>query len=403
MTKMLFWMAFLCLWATASIAAPTATDHPTAYALQLSAYARQADAEKAASLLEDKGVDAYVTTNQKGLYVVRAGNHGSRLEAKEEGARLKADHAIGSFLVVAVRAPESDDASAAPTATDHPTTYALQLSAYARQADAEKAASLLEDKGVDAYVTTNQKGLYVVRAGNHDSRLDAKKEGARLKAERAIGNFLVVAVRSSEPAEAVVAPDETVTSETVQGQEDPPTVTETESPDPASVVATAETQTPSAKDKPAEVPAKASAKAQMVAAFEAMANQPMAPHPPGFRAAQIALDYIGVKYRWGGMSVEKGMDCSGFVKTVYALCGINLPRTSAEQYHRGKPVKSDELAVGDMVFFGTKKRVNHVGIYIGDGKIIHAPRSKKTIRISSMQEGYLRKKFMGARRLLLGE
>lgn len=403
MTKMLFWMAFLCLWASVSIAAPTATDHPTAYALQLSAYARQSDAEKAASLLEDKGIAAYVTTNQKGLYVVRAGNHGTRLEAKEEGDRLKADHTIGSFLVVAVQPSESDDTIAAPTATDNSKTYALQLSAYARQADADKAASLLEDKGVDAYVTTNQKGLYVVRAGSHDSRLEAKEEGDRLKAEHTIGSFLVVAVRPSESDDTISAAENTVIPETMQAQENSPTGAETESSAPASVVATAETPTPSAKDKPAGVTAKASAKAQMVAAFEAMANQPMAPHPPGFRAAQIALDYIGVKYRWGGMSVEKGMDCSGFVKTVYALCGINLPRTSAEQYHRGQPVKSGELAVGDMVFFGTKKRVNHVGIYIGDGKIIHAPRSKKTIRISSMEEGYLRRKFLGARRLLLGE
>ncbi len=292
---------------------------------------------------------------------------------------------------------------AAPDTTDTPKAYALQLSAYAHQSGADRAASLLKDKGLDAYVTTNQKGLYVVRAGNHGSRLEAKKEGARLKAEHVIGNFLVVATLSTEPANTTVPTEESVTTETPQVQEELPAATEPESPAPALGVAPDEPSTPPAKDKQEGVRAKTSTKSQMAAAFEAMANQPMAPHPPGFRAAQIALDFIGVKYRWGGMSVEKGMDCSGFVKTVYALCGINLPRTSAEQYRHGQPVKSGELAVGDMVFFGTNKRVNHVGIYLGDGKIIHAPRSREKIRISSMEEGSLRRKFLGARRLLLGE
>ncbi|MGE4542987.1 MAG: NlpC/P60 family protein [Pedobacter sp.] len=292
---------------------------------------------------------------------------------------------------------------AAPDPAAAPKAYALQLSAYARQSGAEQAASLLKDKGLDAYVTTNQKGLFVVRAGNHGSRLEAKKEGARLKAEHIIGSFLVVATNAPEPADTTAPPEESVTAETPQVQEELPAAMETASTDSALVVETTEIPAPPAKDKREEVTVKTSTKAQMLAAFEAMANQPMAPHPPGFRAAQIALDFIGVKYRWGGMSVEKGMDCSGFVKTVYALCGINLPRTSAEQYRHGQPVKSDELAVGDMVFFGTNKRVNHVGIYLGDGKIIHAPRAKDKIRISSMEEGSLRRKFLGARRLLLGE
>lgn len=292
---------------------------------------------------------------------------------------------------------------AAPDTTDTPKTYALQLSAYARQSGADQAASLLKDKGIDAYVTTNQKGLYVVRAGSHGSRLEAKEEGARLKAEHIIRSFLVVATNAPEPAETTISPEESVAAETPQVQEGLPASIETVPADLALVVETAEIPAIPAKDKPEEVKVKTSAKAQMLAALEAMANQPMAPHPPGFRAAQIALDYIGVKYRWGGMSVEKGMDCSGFVKTVYALCGINLPRTSAEQYRHGQPVKNGELAVGDMVFFGTNKRVNHVGIYLGDGKIIHAPRSKEKIRISSMEEGSLRRKFLGARRLLLGE
>jgi cell wall-associated NlpC family hydrolase len=286
--------------------------------------------------------------------------------------------------------------TAEPAPADPPRTYA-------HQSAAENAASLLKDKGLDAYVTTNQRGLHVVRAGNHASRVEAKQEAARLKAEHIIDSFLVVSTRTSVPVDAAETAQENIPDETPVVQDSPPADIKPVVIVPSEAAAPAEIRNLPAKSKHEGVAEKTSTRAQVVAALEAMANQPMAPHPPGFRAAQIALDYIGVKYRWGGMSVEKGMDCSGFVKTVYALCGINLPRTSAEQYRQGKPVKSNELTAGDMVFFGTNKRVNHVGIYLGEGKIIHAPRAKDKIKISSMEEGALGRKFLGARRLLFGE
>lgn len=142
---------------------------------------------------------------------------------------------------------------------------------------------------------------------------------------------------------------------------------------------------------------------QVADALEIMAKHPLTPKSLGFRVAQIALDFLGVKYRWGGMSRETGMDCSGFVKTVYSLCGIDLPRTSAEQYRQGQAVGPGELAAGDLVFFGRNHRVNHVGIYLGEGKFIHAPRTRETIRISSLEERSALRRFLGARRLLLEE
>jgi cell wall-associated NlpC family hydrolase len=138
---------------------------------------------------------------------------------------------------------------------------------------------------------------------------------------------------------------------------------------------------------------------RVAAALDALSKHPLSPKGMGFRVAQIALDFLGVKYLWGGMSAEMGMDCSGFVKTVYALCGIDLPRTSAEQYRQGAPVERSELHVGDLVFFG-QDQVNHVGIYLGEGKFIHAPQPKETIRITSLEEVSGRHKFLGARRLL---
>jgi cell wall-associated NlpC family hydrolase len=97
------------------------------------------------------------------------------------------------------------------------------------------------------------------------------------------------------------------------------------------------------------------------------------------------------------------MDCSGFVKAVYALCGIDLPRTSSDQYRQGRPVDRSELTAGDLVFFGFNQRVNHVGIYLGEGKFIHAPRTRETIRIASLEEQSALRRFLGARRLLSDE
>lgn len=138
---------------------------------------------------------------------------------------------------------------------------------------------------------------------------------------------------------------------------------------------------------------------RVAAALDALTSHPLGPKGLGFRAALIALDFIGVNYLWGGMSAEKGMDCSGFVKTVYALCGMDLPRTSAEQYRQGAPVNQSELHAGDLVFFG-QDQVNHVGIYLGEGKFIHAPQPKETIKIASLKEVSGRQKFLGARRIL---
>jgi cell wall-associated NlpC family hydrolase len=142
---------------------------------------------------------------------------------------------------------------------------------------------------------------------------------------------------------------------------------------------------------------------KVASALEIIAKHPLSPKSLGFQAAQVALDFLGVKYRWGGTSREQGMDCSGFVKAVYALCGIDLPRTSSDQYRQGRPVDRSELTAGDLVFFGFNQRVNHVGIYLGEGKFIHAPRTRETIRIASLEEQSALRRFLGARRLLSDE
>ncbi len=113
-----------------------------------------------------------------------------------------------------------------------------------------------------------------------------------------------------------------------------------------------------------------------------------------------AEKFIGIQYRWGGTSAEKGFDCSGLTMTVYRLNGLNLPRKASLQYRQGQPVSRSELKEGDLVFFATNggNRISHVGIYRGSDKFIHAPGRGKRIRVSSLSGEYYQKHYRGARR-----
>ncbi|MCG6882033.1 MAG: NlpC/P60 family protein [Deltaproteobacteria bacterium] len=117
---------------------------------------------------------------------------------------------------------------------------------------------------------------------------------------------------------------------------------------------------------------------------------------------ETARSFIGLPYRWGGNSVETGFDCSGLVMAVYYLNGITLPRTSGEQYRVGKATAKDSLNQGDLVFFDTigGNRVSHVGIYVGDGKFIHAPGNGRTIRTDSLSNVYYAPRYRGGRSCL---
>jgi len=113
-----------------------------------------------------------------------------------------------------------------------------------------------------------------------------------------------------------------------------------------------------------------------------------------------ALALLGTPYRWGGSSTE-GFDCSGLVGYVFrSALGIELPRVSRQMANSGEKVDRSALSAGDLVFFSRRgKRVDHVGIYLGNGRFVHAPRTGKDVMVSSLTEGYWSHKFMQARRV----
>lgn len=108
-----------------------------------------------------------------------------------------------------------------------------------------------------------------------------------------------------------------------------------------------------------------------------------------------ALKYVGVPYRWGG-STPAGFDCSGFVRYIYAKAGIVLPRTAAAQFQVGTPVRRADLRSGDVVFFDGQR---HNGIYIGQGKLIHASTGSRRVKISRLDDPWFEKRWGGGRRV----
>jgi cell wall-associated NlpC family hydrolase len=113
-----------------------------------------------------------------------------------------------------------------------------------------------------------------------------------------------------------------------------------------------------------------------------------------------ALRALGTRYRYGGASPETGFDCSGLIAHVFEQAGLAVPRTAHAQSRVGKPVRRANLAPGDLVFYNTRNApYSHVGMYVGNGRFVHAPRSGAKVRIERLDTPYWRSRFNGARRL----
>ena len=114
------------------------------------------------------------------------------------------------------------------------------------------------------------------------------------------------------------------------------------------------------------------------------------------------LELVGVNYRRGGTDPDNGLDCSGFVQVVFSeAVGLLLPRTAGEQSKVGEKVDKTELKAGDLVFFNTMRHAfSHVGIYLGDNRFLHAPRTGAEVRVEDMRQSYWSKRYNGARRVV---
>ncbi len=113
---------------------------------------------------------------------------------------------------------------------------------------------------------------------------------------------------------------------------------------------------------------------------------------------KVAMGFLGAPYRLGGSSVT-GIDCSAFVKNIYQVFNITLPRTAYEQSHVGLRVARGELIEGDLLFFDTRRKLGHVGIYIGNNEFVHASSRKRGVRIDNLNTPYFDRRFVKAVRL----
>ena len=238
--------------------------------------------------------------------------------------------------------------------------FAIQMGAFADVKNAERFTATLQKKGIEAFYFRKDSGVYAVRFGDFATKEKARTAAKKLVDERLIDTFYI-------------APPNEIAFAKPQG-------TSWQKPKPEQMTAPPEPKKPVPPEKPQ--PKTATGDRDM-----------------GAIAARTAERFVGIPYRWGGETVVDGMDCSGFARAVYNLCGLNIPRTSRDQFKAGDPVAKDDLRDGDLVFFGASETaINHVGIYVGNGKFVHAPRRGEEIKVSSVEESYFERRFVGARR-----
>jgi cell wall-associated NlpC family hydrolase len=129
-----------------------------------------------------------------------------------------------------------------------------------------------------------------------------------------------------------------------------------------------------------------------------LASKPVqAKRTRGERAARIALKAVGVPYRWGGSSPATGFDCSGLVYWAYGKLGIALPHSSYALYGLGRHVPRSRMKPGDLIFFSG---LGHVGIYLGRGRMVHAPRSGRLVEVVRLGTTHYGSRIAGVRRIV---
>jgi murein DD-endopeptidase len=119
------------------------------------------------------------------------------------------------------------------------------------------------------------------------------------------------------------------------------------------------------------------------------------------RLVSMARSFLGLPYRWGGMSEQHGMDCSGLIKTLFAKLHIDLPRTSDKQMQSGEDIAIENLKEGDLVFFSSDgAKANHVGLYVGNNRFVHAEKKAGHVITTDLNQPWYFKHFLTARRVV---
>lgn len=142
----------------------------------------------------------------------------------------------------------------------------------------------------------------------------------------------------------------------------------------------------------------------MPSAPAAIYPAPLTPSAHSFSTESFvtaARQLMGVPYKMGGETPQAGFDCSGYIKYVYGLFRIPMPRTVDEQYHVGSPARNSVINAGDLLFFKTAGHsVSHVALALGPDEFIHAPSENGVVRIEKLSSPYWKSRFVGARRIL---
>jgi cell wall-associated NlpC family hydrolase len=140
----------------------------------------------------------------------------------------------------------------------------------------------------------------------------------------------------------------------------------------------------------------------MMLVLSACGSSPTAPdakqHSPGERAAAVALDQVGVRYRYGG-SGPQGFDCSGLVHYAYAQAGVAVPRTTGQLWAAANDVDRGDLRAGDLLFFSIEGKMSHVGMYLGKRRFVHAPQSGRSVSVASLDAPFYRNALLRAGRI----
>ena len=131
------------------------------------------------------------------------------------------------------------------------------------------------------------------------------------------------------------------------------------------------------------------------------AESSAAPETVRYKLVKMARKFLGLPCRWGGMSERRGVDCSGLVKMLFSKLHVELPRTSGDQIRSGENIAVENLQTGDLVFFSTDGATpNHVGLYIGENRFVHAEKKAGHVIISDLNQPWYVKHFLGARRIV---